>query len=186
MKTLICLFSAFIIPAASAVISPSAALEEIESDIIPRIRTSNEFQLTKVPRINSSGRSIPKGTCIFSNGEVSVTIEYCDMARPQAQRIDLKDLVSGEQNSVYLERNSATLLPGFKFDAVDQNGMCNFISFYGAPRCHDQAWSSDVVQYRSFNSRDEAPADVINMLMNFATRIETIDLTLRNIARSRP
>lgn len=186
MKKIISALSFLVIPTAFAMTVPDAVLDQIENDIIPRIKSSSEFKLTKVPRVNSSGRQIPKGTCIFSNADVSVSIEYCDMANPQAQKLELNDKLKGEEHSYYLERNSSTQLPHFRFTSDDASGMCSFTSFFGNPTCSDRVWSNDVVQYRSFNSFSESSPENIRFLMNFATRIEKIDRALRDVARSRP
>lgn len=186
MKTIISALSFLLIPTAFAMTLPSAVLDQMENDIIPRVKASSEFKLTKIARTNSAGRLVPKGTCIFSNGDISLSIEYCDMANPQAQRLELKDSISGEEHELYLERNSATQLPHFRFTGIDESGMCLHTSFYGDPRCHDSMWMSELSNYRSYNAFSEASPEKINFIMNFASRIESIDKVLRVIARSRP
>lgn len=186
MKKTVSALSFLLIPAAFAMSVPEAVLERIENDIVPRIQSSSEFKLTKISRINSSGRQVPKGTCIFSNDEVSLSVEYCDMANPQAQKLELTDSVVGESYSTYLERNSSTNLPHFKFANKDSSGSCFFTSFIGTPICHDNYWSNDVLQYKSFNAVSESTPRNISFLKDFASRIEAVDKILRVIARSRP
>lgn len=183
MKYLIILAATMMATSAFAVQGPVETLDNIQQNILPLIKSTNQFVLTKVPRINSVGRTIQNGTCTFSNSEISLSLEYCDMAKPQAQRLELKDLRDGSRFLVYLERNSATLLPSFRFEAADENGYCSFISFYGDPNCHDKQWVDEASNYKSYSSFNDASPETISFLMDFATRIEKIDRELRTVAR---
>lgn len=183
MKKLIGLISLVSVTSAFALPFPKDLVGQLESEIVPSI-LQGSYQLTRLARQNSSGRMIPKGTCVFSNGTNVIKVEYCDMAAPQAARIDMEFNDLQEKHYVYVERNSSSLLPRFSIMSQDQTETC--VVSYAEPVCGDNVWKDEVRDLRILNRTSDASPEVVRYQMNFATQIERISKILRDYSKTLP
>jgi len=183
MKTLVCSMTLLLAAQAFATPLPSEVLDRLENQVIPAARQGS-LQIQKLPRTNSDGRQIPKGLCVFSDGSVSVEVSYCDMAAPQAARIEAEFFDEQEKHSFYVERNSVSQLPRFSIMATTFEGTC--ILSYSRPSCADSRWLAATEELMILNAPSEGSPQMVRTQMALATRIERISKALRDIAKARP